>query len=137
MSKFGLAIIAILLIEMSLAQTKVLAADSTVYQVFRGVDLGETDRPPPKDIYINMGSSQGIKRGSVLDVYRKVTSFDELTQKVAGDQMIPIGRVKIIHSDEKTSIARLDKFVSIDQEPALGVQSIMVGDVVRPAGDKD
>jgi len=137
MGKFGLALLIMFFIEINFAQTKVNAAESTVYEVFRGIDLGENDRPPPKDIFINMGSSQGVKKGTMLDVYRKITSFDELTQKLAGDHMIPIGRVKVIHADEKTSIARLDKFVSFDQEPALVPQAIMIGDVVRPAGDKD
>jgi hypothetical protein len=137
MSKFGLALVIMLFIEMNFVHTKVSAAESTVYEVYRGVDLGESDRPPPKDIFINMGSNQGVKKGTMLDVYRKITSFDELTQKLAGDHMIPIGRVKVIHSDEKTSIARLDKFVSLDQEPALVPQAIMIGDVVRSASDRD
>ena len=138
MSKIGLVLLVMFLIELSLAKTKANAAESTVYQVFRGVDLGESDRPPPKDIFINMGSAQGVKKGAFLDVYRKITSFDELTQKLAGDHMIPIGRVKVIHADEKTSIARLDKFVSLDQEPGLVPQAIMIGDLVRSAsGDRD
>ncbi len=108
------------------------ADDAIVYQVFRGIDLGESDRQPPKDIFVNMGANKGIKKGTVLDVYRKISSFDNLTQQLVGDHMIPVGRIKVIHSDDKSSIARLDKFVSIDQEPGLLPQAIMIGDVVRP-----
>ena len=113
------------------------ADDYAVYQVFRPIDLGETDVQPPKDIYINMGANQGIKKGSVLDVYRRISSFDNLSQKLVGDHMIPVGRIKVIHSDDKTAIARLDKYVSVDQEPAMLPQAIMIGDVVRPSGSKD
>jgi len=127
-----------ILIGASFAFHKTARADEyTVYQVFRAVDLGETDRQPPKDIYVNIGSNQGVKKGAVLDVYRKISSFDNLTQRLAGDHMIPVGRIKVIHSDEKTSIARLDKFVSFDQEPALIPQAIMIGDVVRAGSGKD
>jgi hypothetical protein len=113
--------------------TRALAADFSVYEVFRSVDLGESDRQPPKEIFINMGASQGLKKGSVLDVYRKISSFDNLTEKLAGEHLIPVGRIKVIHADEKTAIARLDKYVSLEQEPALLPQSVMIGDLVRPA----
>lgn len=111
------------------------ADDFSVYQVFRPLDLGESDRTPPKDIFINMGSNQGIKKGTVLDVYRKISSFDNLTERLVGDHLIPVGKIKVIHADEKTAIARADRFVSIDQEPALLPQAVMIGDLVRPAGN--
>lgn len=110
-----------------------VADDYSVYQVYRPIDLGETDVAPPKDIFINMGANQGLKKGSTLDVYRRVSSFDNLTQKLIGDHMIPVGKVKVIHVDEKTAIARADRFVSIEQEPALLPQAIMIGDVVKTA----
>ena len=78
-----------------------------------------------------MGSNQGIKKGSVLDVYRKISSFDNLTERLVGDHVIPVGRIKIIHADEKTAIARVDKFVSVEQEPALLPLAVMIGDIVR------
>ena len=109
------------------------AADYSVYEVFRSVDLGESDRQPPKEIFINMGSMQGLKKGTILDVYRKISSFDNLAEKLAGEHLIPVGRIKVIHADEKTAIARLDKYVSLEQEPALLPQSVMIGDLVRPA----
>lgn len=110
-----------------------VGAEFSVYQVFRAIHLGETEQLPPKDIFVNMGTTQGVRKGSVLDVYRRISSFDNLTQKHMGDHMIPVGRIKVIHSDEQTAIARLDKFVSVDQEPGLLPQAIMIGDVVRVA----
>jgi hypothetical protein len=136
MNRFGLAILMLVLISANFSFEKARADEYTVYQVFRPVDLGETGVQPPKDIFVNMGTNQGVKKGTVLDVYRKISSFDNLTQKLAGDHVIPVGRIKVIHSDEKTSIARLDKFVSVDQEPALLPQAIMIGDVVRPTSGK-
>ena len=59
--------------------------------------------------------------------------FDNLTQKHMGDHLIPVGRVKVIHTDETTAIARLTKFVSIEEEPAMLPQAVMIGDIVRPA----
>jgi hypothetical protein len=133
-SKFGIAaLIGLACIIEMLAPVRALGADYSVYEVFRAVDLGESDRPPPKEIFVNMGSNQGIKKGSVLDVYRKVVSFDNLSEKVGGEHMIPVGRIKVIHTDEKTAIARVDRYVSLEQEPSLLPQTVMIGDLVRLA----
>ena len=48
-----------------------------------------------------------------------------------GDHMIPVGKIRVIHVDDKTAIARADRFVSLEQEPAILPQAIMIGDVVR------
>ena len=133
MRKFGIAMLFLYIGFGIVRPATAYAEEYSVYQVFRPIDLGETDHTPPKDIFINIGSSQGVKKGTVLDVYRKISSFDNLTQRLVGDHMIPVGKIKVIHTDEKTAIARVDRFVSIDLEPAMLPQAIMIGDVVRPA----
>ena len=133
-SKFGIAaLIGFACILEMFTPARALGADYSVYEVFRAVDLGESDRPPPKEIFVNMGSNQGVKKGSVLDVYRKVVSFDNLSEKVGGEHMIPVGRIKVIHADEKTAIARVDRYVSLEQEVSLLPQTVMIGDLVRLA----
>ncbi len=132
MNKTGLAILAAIVISFSSAlMPRALGEEFSVYQVYRPINLGEVEQAPPKDIFINMGTENGVKRGNTLDVYRKISSFDNLTQKHMGDHLIPVGRVKVIHVDERSSIARLDKFVSINEEPAMLPQAIMIGDVVK------
>jgi hypothetical protein len=121
----------VVFLELIFASSTALADESTVYQVYRPIDLGEGGAPPPKDIFISMGADQGLRKGSTLDVYRRIASFDNLTQKHMGDHMIPVGKIKVIHVDGKTAIARADRFVSVEQEPALLPQAVMIGDIVR------
>jgi hypothetical protein len=128
--KQALALAALTFSLIILFHSNALAGEGNVYQVYRGIDLGTSDTPPPKDIFISVGADQGVKKGAVLDVYRKISSFDNLTQKHMGDHMIPVGKLKVIYVDAKTAIARADRFVSVDQEPALMPQAIMIGDVV-------
>jgi hypothetical protein len=113
-----------------------LATESVVYQVYRPIDLGYGLEPPPKDFYVGLGQKDGLKKGSSLDVYRKTASFDALTQKHAGDHMIPVARLKIIHVESGTAIARLEQYVSMAMEPVLSTQSVMVGDWVRPSAKR-
>ncbi len=128
-----LKIFALTVVHFFLLGSRVQAGEPTVYPVFRPIDLGETQVAPPRDIFITIGANQGVKKGTLLDVYRRISSFDNLTQKHMGDHMIPVGRLRVIHSDEGTAIARLDNLVSIEKEPALLPQAVMIGDVVRVA----
>lgn len=128
----SLKFISVLFLSLNILAGSEALADSTVYQVYRSIDLGEGGTQPPKDIFVSIGADKGMKKGSMLDVYRRISSFDNLTQKHMGDHMIPVGKLRVIHVDEKTSIARADRFVSVEQEPALLPQAIMIGDVVRP-----
>lgn len=122
------------LATMALLPNLSLADESTVYQVYRPVDLGVSEEPPPKDIFISLGDGvKNAKKGSRLDAYRRVASFDSLTQRHMGDHMIPVAKLKVIYVDDKTAIARVEQFVSMAQEPALYPQAIMVGDVIQSA----
>ncbi len=132
MKTFKIISLFALFCEFIVFSSAALANDYTVYQVYRPIDLGEGAGLPPKDIFVNIGADQGVHKGSMLDVYRRIASFDNLTQKHMGDHMIPVGKVRVIHVDGKTAIARADRFVSVEQEPALLPQAVMIGDIVRP-----
>jgi len=116
---------------LALTPNRSLADESTVYQVYRPIDLGLLPEPPPKDIYVNITGHTDVKKGAKLDIYRRVASFDTLTQKHVGDHLIPVAKIRVIYVDEKTAIGRIDQFVSLAQEPALYPQAVMVGDVAR------
>lgn len=111
------------------------AADFVVYNVFRGINLGNANENPEKDYYINMGSAQGLQNGSFLTVFRHVATYDLSSQQLYRDVTFPIARVKVIHVESKASIARLEKMLPVDKTPSLSPQSIMVGDFVRIAAE--
>ncbi len=120
------------------------AAEAVVYSVYQGVDLGEPPvipesseaKPPPapkKDYFINVGSSQGIKPGTVLEVSRKMPTYDLLGEKLYKEIVFPIGSIKVIHVEQGVAIARLEKMLPSDKTPAFSPRAIMVGDLVRKA----
>jgi len=121
------------------------AAEAVVYSVYQGVDLGEppsssdsteakpAPRVPIKDFFINVGSSQGIKTGTVLEVSRKMPTYDLLGEKLYKEIIFPIGTIKVIHVEQGVAIARLDKMLPSDKTPAFAPRAIMVGDLVRKA----
>jgi hypothetical protein len=128
-----------MIVWMAIAATAVVAipaaansADFVVYSVYRGLDLGNPgEAPPPKDFYVNAGSTQGVHVGSVLEVLRKVPTYDLQTEKLYKDITFPIARIKVIHAENNASVARLEKMLPPDKSPATTPYAVMVGDLVR------
>jgi hypothetical protein len=107
------------------------ASDKIVYSVYRGVDLGIPNEPTPKDFFVNMGSADGLKPGTTLDVFRKIPTYDVTQEKVYRDVTFPIAKLKVIHVEEDAAIARLERMLPLDQTPSLSPRAVMVGDYVR------
>ncbi|MBU6375479.1 MAG: hypothetical protein KGQ59_05745 [Bdellovibrionales bacterium] len=121
---------------------KATAAEALVYSVYQGVDLGDPpgETPDPKaprvsmkDYFINVGTAQGIRNGTVLEVSRKMPTYDLLGEKLYKEIVFPIGTVKVIHVEAGVAIARLEKLFASDKTPVSSPRAIMVGDLVRKA----
>lgn len=107
------------------------AAEFVVYSVYRPLDLGISAEPPPKDFFINMGTAQGVQSGTVLTVFRRAATYDLLSEKLFREVTFPIARIKVIHSEAGTAVARLDKMISAEKAPGITPNAIMIGDLVR------
>jgi len=110
---------------------KANATEGVVYSVYRGVDLGNPGETPQRDYYVNLGNQQGVQNGTVLEVSRKLASYDLLSEKLYKDVVFPIATVKVIHAESGVAIARLDKMIAPEKAPAFTPRAIMIGDVVR------
>jgi hypothetical protein len=109
------------------------AADFVVYSVFKPLDLGNAGEAPQKDYYVNMGSSQGLREGSQLDVLRRISTYDLLNEKLYQDVTFPIARLKVLHVENNAAICRLQKVLAADKTPETSNRAVMVGDLVRQA----
>lgn len=109
------------------------AADFTVYSVYKALDLGNPDDVPQKDFYVNMGSAHGLHEGIVLEVSRRISTYDVLTEKLYKDMTFPIARLKVIHVESNAAIARLEKLLPADKTPAVATRAVMIGDIVKIA----
>ena len=106
-------------------------SDFMVYSVYHELSLGNPQEVPQKDYFINMGSQQGLHIGSILEVMRKVSTYDLIHESLYRDVVFPIGFVKVIHVESNASIARLEKLLPVDIAPISNPRSIIVGDLVR------
>jgi hypothetical protein len=105
-----------------------------VYGVHKELDLGNPGETPQKDYYLSIGSAQGLREGSIVEVNRRMPTYDLSAEKLYKDVIFPIARLKVIHVEGNAAIARLDKMLPADKIPAMGApRAVMVGDLVRPA----
>jgi hypothetical protein len=109
------------------------SADFVVYSVYKELDMGNPGETPQKDFYVNLGSAQGVRAGSKLEVLRRLSSYDLQTEKLYKEVTFPIAHLKIIHVEPNAAIARLDKMLAADKTPAMTPRAVMIGDLVRPA----
>jgi hypothetical protein len=107
------------------------AADYVVYSVYKELDLGYPGETPQKDFYVNMGTTQGLRPGTMLKVYRRVSTYDLMSEKLYRDVSFPIARLKVIHAENNAAIARLEKMLPIASTPAFSPRAVMVGDLVE------
>ncbi len=111
---------------------KSMSQDHVVYSIYKGVDLGNPGETNQKDFYLTLGSAQGVREGSTIEVHRKISSYDLRTEKLYKDVTFPIATLKVIHTEANASIARLDKMLPSDKTPVITPRAVMVGDYVRP-----
>lgn len=105
------------------------AADYTVFGVKS--DLLMNDGGPSfRDIFVNMGTGQGIKVGSKLDAFRVVTTIDEINQKTGRNISFKIARLKVIHAESDMAVARVIEFLPPESTPIGTYTNVMVGDKV-------
>ncbi|MBC7386687.1 MAG: hypothetical protein H7301_11075 [Cryobacterium sp.] len=104
-----------------------------VYSVFKGIDLGNPNESVEKDFFVNLGTDQGIRVGTLLEVARKSPSYDLTTEKLYKDLVFPFAQIRVIHTEKDASIARMEKIYPTDKTPVLIPRTVIVGDMVRIA----
>jgi hypothetical protein len=107
------------------------AEEAVVYSVYKGIDMGD-GKEAQRDLFLNVGTNQGVKVGQTLEVARRQATYDLAMNKLYKDVIYPFAKIRIIHSEKDASIARVEKYLPSDQTPVLNPPQVMVGDLVRP-----
>ena len=106
------------------------AKDYVIYSISQDIPMGVEKEVIRKNFYIDMGKNQGVSKGSVLDVFRVVSVLDPYESKKRFNHKIKIGEVKVLHSEEGSSIGVLNKIENEEETPVFEIGKLMIGDVV-------
>jgi hypothetical protein len=112
--------------------TAALAGEYKVFGIRTDFPMAD-GQPQFRDVYVNMGTDQGIKTGSTLDVSRVITTVDDLNQKTGQNISFKIAQLKVIHAEGDIAVARVTKMLPPDATPIGSFTNVMVGDDVEVA----
>lgn len=87
-----------------------------------------------KNYYINMGTGQGVKKDSVLDVFRIISVQNPYDNKKRVNYKVKIGELKVIHSTDDASIAMVQTYEQ-ENTPIFELKQFMIGDHVAVSVD--
>lgn len=110
-----------------------IAAHAVDYQIFniaQDIPMGYKDEQVKRNYFVNLGSVQGVRNGTTLDVFRNVSVDNPYDTNKRVHYKVKIGELQIIHSDSGASIAKSKSFLEKNPEIQLEVNSFMIGDHV-------
>jgi hypothetical protein len=119
----------ILFLLFSVLEVQVQAADgeAVVIEVKKNIQLSKNEKVF-KNFLINGGENLGLKKGSIVDVLRRVPFHDPLKNISIGDIRVKVAELEIIHADGLLSVARQITMENPENRPVLDYEAVMVGD---------
>jgi len=77
-----------------------------------------------------MGSGQGVKKDSVLDVFRIISIQNPYDNKKRVNYKVKIGELKVVHSSDDAAIAMVNNYEKEENTPIFELPQFMIGDHV-------
>jgi hypothetical protein len=106
------------------------ARSYVIFSLAQDLSMGKEGELMRKNYYVNMGSGQGVKKDSVLDVHRIISVQNPYDNKKRVNYKVKIGELKILHSSDEASIAMVNEYEKEDETPIFELPQFMVGDHV-------
>jgi hypothetical protein len=120
----------LMMVTLVFTASMAIAKDYVIYSISQDIPMGIEKEVLRKNFYIDMGKNQGVSKGSILDVFRVISVLDPYESKKRYNHKIKIGEVKVLHSEEGSSIGILNKIENEAETPLFEVGKLMIGDVV-------
>lgn len=119
--KFIITLMVFILPAMSQAQK------INVFEVRKNLQLSNTD-PVYKDYYVSAGFAEGIQKGMVINVVRRLPIHDGLKNQSQGELVMTIARIQIFHVQKNISVGRMYRATTARTRPIADFNAIMIGD---------
>jgi len=119
-------LVSLLFLNISFAQ------NYTVYGVKQELPMGEKDEVIKKNFYLSIGKEQGVYPGIVMDVFRTLFIINGANTLEKINQRVKIGELRVIHAEDKASVAIRENFLKGKEGLAIDFNDFMIGDEVSP-----
>lgn len=91
--------------------------------------MGVDNEVLKKNFYVNLGSKQGVRKGTLLDVFRIISVLDPYDDRKRVNYRVKIGELKVLHANDEAAITTFHKKEDKDM-PVLELDQFIVGDHV-------
>lgn len=106
------------------------ARSYVIFSMAQDLPMGLDNEIVRKNYYVNLGSSQGVKKDSVLNVFRIISIQNPYDNKKRVNYKVKIGELKVVHSSDDASIAKVNTYVKPEETPIFELNQFMIGDHV-------
>ena len=120
----------LIMIALTFTASMAIAKDYVIYSISQDIPMGYKDELIKKNFFVDMGKNQGVKKGSILDVYRVVSVLDPYESKKRYNHRVKIGEMKVLHVEDSSAIGRLNKLEDGEETPVFEIGKMMIGDIV-------
>ena len=120
----------VVLATLALSVSIPLAASAETLLIFdmrKSLPL-ESDEVPTREFYVNGGPESGLRPGMFVRVIRSLPVHDPIGNKAQATMTVPVGVLKVIHSERGISVARPHSELGDDERPTLEYEGVMIGD---------
>jgi hypothetical protein len=124
----------IFLLSFFLVTTTSWGRSHVIFSMTQDLSMGEDNEVIRKNYYVNMGSGQGLKKDSVLNVFRIISVQNPYDNKKRVNYKIKIGELKVLHTSDDAAIAMVNKYET-EKTPILELPQFMIGDHVSVSVD--
>lgn len=111
-------------------QTPIFGQDYIIFSIAQDLPMGYENEILKKNFYVNVGTKQGIRKGTALDVMRVITEVNPFESNKSYRYKVKVGELEVIYSDENSAIAISRKFYNGPDDLLLETDSFMIGDQV-------
>jgi hypothetical protein len=108
----------------------IMARSYVIFSLSQDLSMGRDDELIRKNYYVNIGSGQGVKKDSVLDVFRIISVQNPYDNKKRVNYKVKIGELKVIHTADESSIAMVNEYEKEETTPIFELPQFMIGDHV-------
>lgn len=106
-----------------------MARSYVIFSMNQDLSMGVENEVLRKNYYINMGSGQGVKKDSIVDVFRIISVQNPYDNKKRVNYKVKIGELKVVHSTDDAAIAVVKEYLKEDT-PIFELPQFMIGDHV-------
>lgn len=82
-----------------------------------------------KNYYVNIGAGQGVKKDSILNVFRIISVQNPYDNKKRVNYKVKIGELKVINTSDEAAIAMVNEYEK-ENTPIFELNQFMIGDHV-------